>query len=442
MRYSSCILIICVLFAAENLSAQENSGYDEKRSELTERQQSTRSQIENLEDQIATYTERLGFATDRYDQMFRQYEEQDRVITLQREQIRQMNLEQEQIREEILLIQTNLNELEQELKYLVEQYKDILSYLYKHGRNSEIALLFTSTTFNQLVVRSFYLAKFDEYRQQQVDEIAVKQAELENTKSDLEETEEKNRESLASIENEMESLEQKLELQERNIELLRRDRNNLQEQLNSFQQQRDELDSVLEELIAEEEEILRNEEERQRRLAAAGEIEDDDERRAAEARYSRPAGSTASVNSEELAAYETDFENQRGDLPWPVENGTITEKFGVRTHPVFRTQTNNPGIDIAAAPGSSVKVVADGYVFGIQPFSGFGEVILVNHGTYKTAYGNLSEILVRKNQVLQQGDVIGRSGDENSIRGEVLFFLVRDGSQFVDPENWIQRPVQ
>ncbi len=67
MRYSSCILIICVLFAAENLSAQENSSYDEKRSELTERQQSTRSQIENLEDQIATYTERLGFATDRYD---------------------------------------------------------------------------------------------------------------------------------------------------------------------------------------------------------------------------------------------------------------------------------------------------------------------------------------------------------------------------------------
>ena len=96
------------------------------------------------------------------------------------------------------------------------------------------------------------------------------------------------------------------------------------------------------------------------------------------------------------------------------------------------------GVDIAALPGSSVQVVNDGYVYGIQPLQGYGDVVFVSHGDFKTAYGNLSEIYVRKNQVLQKGDIIGLSGDENSIRGEVLFFLIRDGSQMVDPELWLE----
>lgn len=414
------ILLFFTGLTTNKAAAQDSLDYEQKRAEIAERQLAARSQIENLEEQIETYTERLGYATNRFDQMFRQYEELERVIALQQEQIRQMTHEQQQIREEIMLIQSNLNELEQDLIRLIQQYKQTLTYLYKNGRTTELVLLFTSTSFNQLLIRSYYLKKFDEHRQIQADEIEAKQKQLETNKADLEELEQKNEAALASIQQETENLEEKRHLQERNIELLRRDRNNLQNQLENFQKQRDDLENALSDLIEEEEAIRRE------TGVASSPL--------------REGGSR--VTNNELAAYETDFENQRGNLPWPVDNGTITEKFGVRTHPVFRTQTNNPGIDIATTPRSSVKAVADGYVFGIQPFSGFGEVILVNHGTYKTAYGNLSNIYVRKNQVLRQGDIIGQSGDENSIRGEVLFFLVREGNQFVNPEIWLRSAVQ
>lgn len=434
------LLFLFLLIPAERVLGQMT--YEERRNEIIEKQQSTRSQIQNLEEQIATYSERLGYATERFDQTFQQFEELSRVISLQQERIRQMNREQQQIREEITLIEQNITELEERLNYLVNQYKETLTYLYKNGRTTEIALIFTSTSFNQLMVRSFYLAKFDEHRQKQMDEIEQARQELEVSKEDLEESRERISTVLASILEETEELEQRKELQSRNIELLRRDKNNLENQLATFQQQRSELDNILDELSDEEERIRIAEEERQRNLAEASLIEDPDERRAAEARYSRPIMRESMVSDDELLTYEENFREQRGQLPWPVDNGFITEKFGIRVHPVFNTRTNNPGVDIAAPPRSTVRVVNDGYVFGIQPLQGFGELIFVNHGTYKTAYGNLSDIFVRKNEVLKSGDVIGLSGDENSIRGEVLFFLIREGSQNVNPENWLREAVQ
>lgn len=430
-------LILFLILGVDELFAQDSS-YQEQRNQIVQQQNSTRSQIETLQEQIANYNERLGYATERYDEMFRQYQEMERVIALQQENIRQMNREQEQITAEIRLIEQNINQLQERLETLINEYQETLTFLYKHGRTTEIALLLSSGSFNQLLIRSFYLGKFDEYQSEQAEQIQEAQAEYEESIADLEQTRERNREALASIQEETEQLQQRRQMQERNVQLLRRDRDNLQEQLEIHQRQLDELTQVLENLVAEEERIQREEAERRRRLAAASEIEDEDERRAAEARYSRPILRESGISNEELAAFESSFIDSRGQLPWPVDNGTITQKFGVRTHPVFNTQTPFPGIEIAAVPGSTIRVVNDGYVFGVQNFLGFGDVVMVHHGTYKTMYGNLSEVFVRKNQVLQKGDVVGLSGDEDSANGEVIVFMIAEGSEYIDPQRWLQ----
>jgi len=96
--------LLTFLIAGLVSSAAGQSGYDELRSELIEKQETTRSQIENLQDQIDSYLERLGYATERYDQMYQQYEELTRVITLQQEKINQMNRERRQILDSIDVI--------------------------------------------------------------------------------------------------------------------------------------------------------------------------------------------------------------------------------------------------------------------------------------------------------------------------------------------------
>jgi len=412
-------LLISLVFLISPTWICAQSTYEQRRAEIIERQDHARDQIQVLNKQIRDYNERLSYASERFDQQYKQYEELTRLITLQQQKLNSMNEEQRQITREITLIEENLNELRQRLSDLIQQYKETLTYIYKYGRTTELALLLTSSSMNQLLVRSFYLSKFDEFRQSQADEIKSAQQELESTRNDLEVTKQRNRQALVAIKIEMESLAEKEKQQKRNIELLRRDRNNIRNQLSIVEQQVEQLNSTLNRLIEEENRI----------------------RKTGGGQSTGSVRTRAVVSENELAAFESEFEDKKGSLPWPVENGTITGQFGIRTHPVFATKTNNPGIDIAVPSKSSVYIVSDGYVYGIEPLKGYGTVVFVNHGNYNTAYGNLSEVFVRKNQVLKQGDVIGLSGAENSIKGEVLFFLIREGRENVNPAQWLQRPV-
>lgn len=411
-------IVLALCFFGWMSPALGQTSYEELRSELNEKQETTRSQIENLQEQISSYRERLGYASERYDRMYQQFEELTRVLALQEEKIRQMNLEQQQILEEIDLVQNEMNVLEQRLRNLIEEYRSTLTYIYKYGRTNELALLLTSSSVNQLMIRSYYLSRFDEHQKEQMEEIRQTQAEYEQTREDLEEARERNRQSLASIREETEELTEKEQQQKRNIELLQRDRNNLETQVQIRQNQLNELTDALNELFAEEQRL-----------------EDAARNNASITRFSP-------ISEDDMMAFESQFRSLRGQMPWPVDNGVITERFGERVHPVFRTRTNVPGVDIATQPRSTVRAVSDGYVFEVVPFPDFGEVVLVKHGTYYTAYGNLSSIYARKNQLVEQGDVIGLSGDEDNLRGEVLFFLVREGSEFVDPERWLQESIQ
>jgi murein hydrolase activator len=409
------LILLFVPYSAVN----GQSSYDYLRAQLLERQQNTRSQIENIDRQIDAISNRLSETTQEYEALYRQYEELTRLISLQQERLRQMNREQQVITEEIQLIERNLAELERNLQRLIDEYKATLTYLYKHGRTTELALILTSTSLNQLMIRSYYLSRFNDHVQGQVDEIEETQRQLENSRQDLEQTRERNQTILAEIRQETATLQQQEEQQRSVVDALQSDISNLESQVQRQKEQRENLESAMESLIRDEERLRRAESE------TGGEV---------------VVRREQNLSDTELNAFESRFRSQRGQLPWPVENGTITQRFGVRVNPVHNTRIPNPGVDISALPGSTVRVVSDGYVFGVQSLQGYGEVVFVNHGNYRTAYGNLSDIYVRRNQVLQQGDVIGLSGDQNSIRGSILFFLIRDGNQMVDPEQWLQNP--
>ncbi|MEX2368733.1 MAG: peptidoglycan DD-metalloendopeptidase family protein, partial [Balneolaceae bacterium] len=399
------ITVLLAILGVGSLSAQ--TGYEERRKELLKKQENTRQEIESLEEQIHTYRNRLEVTTEQYEEVYRQFEELTRMISLQDEKIRRLQAEQQQVAREITLVEENLEELETELKRLIDQYKTTLTYLYKHGRTTEMALILTSASINQLLVRSYYLAKFDEHRKIQEQEIRETQDNLETARIDLELTQERNNEILAEIQHEKQQLSQKKEQQKESIETLQRDRNKWRNQLNLVEQQRSQLNETLTSLIDEEERIRAAEEERLRQLAAARQIEDENEREEAIARYSRPSARSGMVSEEELNAYEISFGDAKGQLPWPVDGGTITENFGVRVHPVFNTRTQNLGVEIAVPSESQVRAVHDGYVFAVQPLPGYGDMVMVSHGRYKTVYGNLSDIFVSRGNILRQGDIIG-----------------------------------
>jgi septal ring factor EnvC (AmiA/AmiB activator) len=121
-----------------------------------------------------------------------------------------------------------------------------------------------------------------------------------------------------------------------------------------------------------------------------------------------------------------------------VANHTISEHFGRHRNPIYGTVTPNLGVEIVTKPHAKVHVVHKGYVFAVRPLTGYGNVVFVSHGKYITAYGNLSRVTVRKNTILQEGQVVGYAGGKNSVRGASVFFMLRAGDKNVDPERWLK----
>ena len=137
--------------------------------------------------------------------------------------------------------------------------------------------------------------------------------------------------------------------------------------------------------------------------------------------------------------YSGNFARGQGQLDWPARGGVVGH-FGIETHPRFGTQVRNDGIDISVPVGTAVRAVAKGRVDAADDdYGGAGGLVVLNHGDgYYTIYSHLSEVSVAMGAEVPAGAVIGRSGEEGSLKGPVLHFEVRKGSAPLDPTNWLR----
>jgi murein DD-endopeptidase MepM/ murein hydrolase activator NlpD len=124
----------------------------------------------------------------------------------------------------------------------------------------------------------------------------------------------------------------------------------------------------------------------------------------------------------------------RSFLASPLAFSRISSTFAMRMHPILHTWRAHLGVDYAASTGTPVRSVSDGTVefAGIQ--SGYGNVVVVRHGTARsTVYGHLSRIAVRQGQHIGQGQTLGLVGSTGWATGPHLHFEFKlDGKQ-MDP---------
>ena len=439
-------LFVAVTFVMAIFPASSSGqNYQNIRLELQQQQEHARNEIASLQNRIQQFEEQISEASDAYSDMYQQFQNLRNEITLRSEVLRNMESERASILKELEVTQRQIEDLTEDLNTLIENYKSTLTYVYKHGRVPEEVLLFTSASINQMLVRSYYLRRFEEYRQGQARQIGAMQEELRLREEELEDARRRSQQNIAAMQQERSALERRRQVRERKVAELRRDRERLEQRLTASRREAENLEQTLSTLIeeealaraAEQERLARLEEVRQQRLASAENIRSRREREAQIARYSTPLRESELPSDELLGTIESSFEQQKGRLPWPVPSGVVSAQFGNRVNPVYGTRIDNPGIEILTDAGSEVRAVHDGYVFAVQPIPGFGNCVFVRHGRYITVYGNMSDINVARNRFVREGEVIGRSGDENSLRGTSLFFMIRDQNTNLDPEVWI-----
>ncbi|MDR0595923.1 MAG: peptidoglycan DD-metalloendopeptidase family protein, partial [Clostridiales Family XIII bacterium] len=94
----------------------------------------------------------------------------------------------------------------------------------------------------------------------------------------------------------------------------------------------------------------------------------------------------------ELKELESTATYGGGKMGWPV-NGTITSEYGWRSHPSTGASHLHAGIDIAAPTGTPVHAAADGTVVKSSYFGGYGNAVIIDHGSgITTLYGHNSSL--------------------------------------------------
>lgn len=121
-----------------------------------------------------------------------------------------------------------------------------------------------------------------------------------------------------------------------------------------------------------------------------------------------------------------------GRFVWPA-GGPLTSGYGMRTHPIFGDVRMHTGIDIGAPYGSAVYAADSGRVLFVGAMSGYGNVVVVDHGGIATTYNHLSSFGVSTGQSVSRGQTIAAVGCTGYCTGPHLHFEVRIGGSPVDP---------
>jgi murein DD-endopeptidase MepM/ murein hydrolase activator NlpD len=131
-----------------------------------------------------------------------------------------------------------------------------------------------------------------------------------------------------------------------------------------------------------------------------------------------------------------------GGLLAPVRGAPITSLFGMRFHPILHIVRLHAGIDFGAPVGSQVRAAADGAVESAGEAHGYGDRVVLKHGSFETTYNHLSEIRVQVGQKVRQGEIIALSGNSGLSTGPHLHFEYRINGEPVDPLPHMGKEVQ
>ena len=123
--------------------------------------------------------------------------------------------------------------------------------------------------------------------------------------------------------------------------------------------------------------------------------------------------------------------------------GRITSPFGTRMHPIFKRKIFHSGVDIGAPYGTSIKAANSGRVIFVGWYSGYGKVVIIDHGKINgipttTLYAHMSVTKVSKGAHVAKGTIVGKVGTTGYSTGPHLHFEVRQKGNPVNPLKFIK----
>ncbi len=151
------------------------------------------------------------------------------------------------------------------------------------------------------------------------------------------------------------------------------------------------------------------------------------------------ANATQVVNEDGTVTTVTDSSTTisgTGSFIWPVPcSMRVTSRYGNRSDPFTGATAYHSGIDIDGFGNDGQPVIAadGGTVITASSNSGYGNYVIIDHGSTKTVYAHMSGLAVSSGQTVSQGQTVGYLGATGRATGTHLHFEVYVGEGRVDP---------
>lgn len=362
---------------------------------------------------------------------------------------------------EITAKQQRINRLKKRMSNLKSQFRSMMIYSYKHrGNHRNIMFILSSQNYNEAYKRNNYLKKLAEIQKKQVAIIRQTQkviySDIKTIDNNKQEKlsiiqEKKTEKKLIEIDRAVKQLSfNKFKQEEKKLfnqlDVAEKKKQNLKQQIANAIKLEIIIEQKKQEEIAKKEQI-KKEKARAEKLANETKtaLNTDPKKEKIESKELNNEENivfTAYVEPKESIALGKNFQLSKGLLPWPVNSGSITEKYGKNPHPTLNgVITNNNGIDITCTIGSNVRAVFGGEVSSIFNIPGAGKVIIVKHGNYRSVYSNIQDAYVKIGSKVITKQNIGSLIQEGNI--SICHFeihqVINGVTQSLNPSLWISK---
>ena len=442
-----------ILFSIAMLSMHASAQANDSREDLQKQEQTLRKELEELNQLLEKTKKNKKNSLGQLEAIRSKISKRKSLINGIARQVKILE-------DAIYNNQLDVQKLNKDLDTLKSRYQKSIVFAYKSRSGYEyLNFLFSANSFNDAVKRITYLKSYRQNREAQASAIDLSQTDL-NAKINILGANKKDRLKTLVVQNEqLKVLVVDQKEQDKIVKQLKNKEQEITAQVRQKEAQRKKMQSALLTIIRRETlEAERKEKERLAKLKSSNDgaktaVKNNNEAIASTKTSSKNSkvgnvegGLTSTTDNRPYSALETTeegreasilFENNRGNLPWPVDRGNVYIHFGVENIPGTKLNRKSDGIELALPKGSSVKSVANGVVKYTGDING-DLTVFIQHGKYFSTYTHLSSINVSKDQEVRAGTILGKSGINLDGEGALLFMINNEKGVFFDPESWLK----
>lgn len=379
------------------------------------------NQLNKVQDSLKIKKEELNNINKNKQKVEQDIKSLDTSMTSAASKVDSLNDSIVQLNSEVVTSQKELEKAQKEYNEQAQVFRERARAIYISGTTSYLDVFFSSKDFSDMLTRFEYVKRIMDYDRNLLKNMEYAKQNLEGWKAEVA------RKKTATL-----SLKQQADTEVKNLQELTDKKKDIMKDLDNDK-------AAYEKSIAEEEAQSKNIAALIKQKETAKKKQEEEAKKKQED-TKKPSGNTG-TSSGGSGSSNNKPAPSNGKYSRILDGAyAITSPYGYRIHPILNRRILHTGIDIAVGTGTAVHALADGEIIYAGWMSGYGNVVMIDHGNIISLYAHNSSVSVSVGQQVKGGQVVCHSGSTGNSTGPHLHFEIRQANgETINPDSYYIR---